>query len=68
MHTSNIGFSKVNTRTCITLKHHCDYLKSLFEKKIRDYDYVLKYCSARKRVQKDLVVFSNEQKKLRFIE
>lgn len=63
MHTSNIGFSKVNTR--ITLKHHCDYLKSLLEKKIRDYDYVLKYCSARKRVQKDLVVFSNEQKKIK---
>lgn len=60
MHTSKIGFSKVNTR--ITLKHHCDYLKSLFEKKIRDYDYVLKSCSARKREQKDLVVFSNEQK------
>lgn len=64
MHTSNIGFSKVNTR--ITLKHHCDYLKSLFEKKkIRDYDNVLKYCSARKRVQKDFVVFSNEQKKIK---
>lgn len=64
MHTSNIGFSKVNTR--ITLKHHCDYLKSLFEKKkIRDYDYVFKSCSARKRVQKDMVVFSNEQKKFK---
>lgn len=66
MHTSNIGFSKVNTR--ITLKHHCDYLKSLFEKKIRDYDYVLKYCSARKRYRKTWLFFRMNKKNLRFIE
>lgn len=68
MHTSNIGFSKVNTR--ITLKHHCDYLKSLFEKKIRDYDYVLKYCSARCSVgyRKTWLFFRMNKKNLRFIE
>lgn len=58
MYISNIGFLKVNI--CIIFKYYCDYLKFLFEKKICDYDYVLKYCSVCKRVQKDLVVFLNE--------